>query len=52
MVWKYLYYECYYDEEDDLDKIKKTLLDIANKGYSKINQKLYDSIMILYKIKN
>jgi len=52
MMWKYLYYECYGDEEEDLNKIKKTLLDITNKGYSDINQKLYNCINSISKIRN
>ncbi len=52
MMWKYLYYECYGSDEEDLDKIKKTLLGIANKGYSEVNQKLYQSITAISKILN
>ena len=52
MMWKYLYYECYGNDEDDLDKIKKTLLGISNKVDSDINKKLYDSIYRISKIVN
>lgn len=52
VMWKYLYYECYGNDEVDLDKIKKTLLEVANKGYSEVNQKLYESITAISKILN
>ncbi len=51
-MWKYLYYECFKIEEDNIEKIKKTLLEIANKGYDDTNKRLYNSIANLLKIVN
>lgn len=51
-MWKYLYYECFKIEEDNIEKIKKTLLEIANKGDDNINKKLYNSIVDIMKIVN
>lgn len=52
VMWKYLYYECYGCDEESLDKIKKTLYDIVYKGYSVMNQKLYQCVMDISKILN
>lgn len=52
MMWKYLFYECYGSDEEDLNKIKKTLLEITNKGYSDMNQRLYECINKISKIRN
>ena len=52
IMWKYLYYECYGLEEDNVDKIKKTLLDITNNVYSVKNKKLYNIINSFSKIRN
>ena len=52
MVWKYLYYECFNTDCEDIQKIKKDLLRIANLGYGELNNKLYESIMLFSKIKN
>ena len=52
MVWKYLYYECFMNDIDDINKMKKSLIDIANQGYGELNDKLYNSILVFSKIKN
>lgn len=52
MMWKYIYYECFGNDESDFEKIKKTLLDVANNVYSDINKKLYESITSISKILN
>ena len=51
-MWKYLSYECFKIEEDNIEKIKKTLLEVANKGYDDTNKRLYNSIVNLLKIVN
>ena len=52
MIWKYLYYECFGNDNEDINNIKKDLIRIANQGYGKLNKKLYDNIVIFSKIKN
>ena len=52
LVWKYLYYECFLCDCDDIDKIKKDLIKIVNQGYGKLNNKLYNSIKLFSRIKN
>ena len=52
MIWKYLFYECFGYDVNDVAKIKKTLIKIANQGYGKMNRKLYDSVVVFSKIRN
>ena len=52
MIWKYLYYECFGYDNEDINKIKKDLIRIANQGYGKLNKKLYNSIVLFSKIRN
>jgi len=52
MIWKYLYYECFGNDIEDIDKIKKDLIRIANQGYSEMNKKLFNSIVVFSKIRN
>ena len=49
---KYLFYECFGYDVNDVAKIKKTLIKIANQGYGKMNRKLYDSVVVFSKIRN
>lgn len=52
MMWKYLYYECYLDEQEDVSFIKKKLYDVIDDGYSDVNRRLYDSIKKICQILN
>lgn len=52
MMWKYLYYECFGDDSDDIDFVKKKLLGVVGDGDSDINRKLYDSVIRICEILN
>jgi len=51
-LWQYLYYECYFNEVIDIEKIKKSLYEVVNLSYSDVNNKLYNSVCKLSKILN
>ena len=45
---KYLYFECFDDEENDIEKAFNKLMDSINKNIENVHHKLYELIMLPY----